>query len=58
MEISIDISAVDVLPDIGIARDGVGNTFELLLPGLVLTISHEQLASLHAQIRPWFDADE
>lgn len=54
MNVSIDASDEDVLPGIGIAPDGAGNTYLLRISNVDMTINHDQLESLYAQIRGWF----
>lgn len=58
MNVCIDISDEDVDEDVGLAPDGVGNTYLIRLSSVELTINYEQLASFYAQIRGWFEEEQ
>lgn len=57
MIVTVDISDEEALPDLGLASDGPGDRYLLVLVGVELTINYDQLESLYKQMRGWFEEE-
>lgn len=59
MSIVIDIADDEVCPEIELAAEEWHgcNRYTLMMPGVELVVSHEQLESMWKQLRPWFEED-